>query len=128
MRTQPFLQALSNLFATWAKKPRLCYICEVPIQDFRAVLGDHHLCSECHALTRPLARRRRKERRRRRALREKTKRGTGKPQVAFVFSLNESELIETVRRMMMERFSDKLSMEEIAEFAYTLARPAAEPR
>ena len=35
------------------------------IQDLEAIARDHHLCSECHALTRDLANRRRKERRKR---------------------------------------------------------------
>lgn len=32
--------------------------------------------------------------------------------------VDESRVVEAVRRMMTERFSDKLSMEEIANFSY----------
>jgi hypothetical protein len=39
--------------------------------------------------------------------------------------------VERIRKAMMERFSDKLSMEEIAEFAYSVAvectAPAPQP-
>ena len=34
--------------------------------------------------------------------------------------------VEVIRKAMMERFSDKLSMEEIADFAYSLAEHAKE--
>jgi hypothetical protein len=40
---------------------RQCYICWVPITDLAGRAYDHHLCSECHASTRKLAKRRRKE-------------------------------------------------------------------
>lgn len=65
-RIKMFAMSVANLLTRWAGKPRLCYVCCVAITDMHAVVRDHHLCSECHALTRPLARRRVKERKKRR--------------------------------------------------------------
>jgi hypothetical protein len=52
----------ARLVAWMTNEPRLCYICYVAITDLAGVAHDYHLCSECYALTRPLAKRRRKER------------------------------------------------------------------
>lgn len=57
--------AVANYLYLWAGQERRCYICWVSIHDYGAVIRDHHLCSECHALTRTLADRRRKERKQR---------------------------------------------------------------
>jgi hypothetical protein len=71
MKTK-FLQYVSNLFARWAGKARLCYICYVAISDYNAIVHDHHLCTECHARTRKLASNRRKERKQRKKLHDNT--------------------------------------------------------
>jgi|HubBroStandDraft_1064217.scaffolds.fasta_scaffold19557_5 hypothetical protein len=60
-----FIFAVAELMKMLAGYRRECYVCQIPITDMPGVTHDHRLCSECHSLTRPLARRRRKEYRKR---------------------------------------------------------------